>query len=451
MGPAIIFWGVAEPLAHYTNPPFDLAPSNTADAAQVAIQYSFFHWTLHPWAMYAVVGLAVGYFSFRRDEPGLISPVFRPLLGSRVDGPWGKTIDIMAVLAVLFGVAVALGSAGLQITAGLGETFGIPTGIVTQLLVIGITTVAFMISASTTIDKGVNYLSQISMFVAPILLVFFLVVGPTANQLGALTQGIGDYLSNIISMSFRLDSFDQDTAWLSSWTVFYWSWWIAWCPYVGLFVARISRGRTIREFVLGTVIVPSVVTMLWFAVFGGAAIHLEQTRGGGIAERVTADPAVGTFVFLEQYPLAFVMSILTLVILWIFFVAGADAGTIVLGGMSTGGIQEPKRWIKLTWGVGMAAIAGILLVVGGLGALQSASVLAGLPFAFIMLVMCVAFYKHITKEARGGGGQGKQEGKEDVNVADLAREASAGEPAPDRDRRPGVRRRGIGRPGAEGR
>jgi glycine betaine transporter len=458
MGPALIFWGVAEPLAHYSAPPFGLAQPGTVEAAQVGMQYSYFHWTLHPWAMYAVVGLAVGYFSFRRDEPGLISPVFRPLIGDRVDGPWGKTIDIMAVLAVLFGVAVALGSAGLQLTAGLGQTFGTSTGIVAQLIIIGVTTVAFMISASTAVEKGVNYLSQISMYVAAVLLVFFLVMGPTAIQLGALTQGVGDYLGNIVPMSLRLNAFDQDSAWLGSWTVFYWSWWIAWCPYVGLFIARISRGRTIREFVLGTVIGPSVVTFVWMAVFGGSAIHLDRTEGRGIAERVVSDPASGMFVFLEQFPLALAMSILTLVVLWIFFVAGADAGTIVLGSMSTGGPQEPKRWIKLSWGVAMALIAGILLVAGGLGALQSASVLTGLPFAFIMVVMCVAFYKHLSDEARGGG----QQGREDVDVAERAREAPAvrrapGRPAPGQAftteaPAPGHNRQpNLGEPGMEGR
>ncbi len=400
MGPALIFWGVAEPLSHYSAPPFGMAQPQTTEAAQLGIQYSYFHWALHPWAMYAVVGLTVGYFSFRRDEPGLISPVFRPLLGDRVDGAWGKTIDVLSVLAVLFGVAVALGQAGLQLTAGLGETFGTPTGIIVQLSVIIVTTVAFMISASTAIDKGINYLSQISMYVAAVLLVFFLIVGPTATQLGALTQGLGDYFGGIIPMSMRIDSFDPDNTWLGSWTVFYWSWWIAWCPYVGLFIARISRGRTIRQFVLGTVLGPSVVTFIWIAVFGGTALDLAQTQGEGIAARVAADPASGMFVFLQQFPLALPMSILTLVVLWIFFVAGADAGTVVLGSLSTGGPQEPRRWIKLAWGVAMAAIAGILLVAGGLGALQSASVLFGAPFALIMVLMCAAFYMHLRNEAR---------------------------------------------------
>ena len=208
MGPSLIFWGVAEPLSHYSDPPFGLANPGTAEAAQLGMQYSYFHWALHPWAMYAVVGVVVGYFSFRRDEPGLISPVFRPLIGDRVDGGIGKTIDIMAVLAVLFGVAVSLGQAGLQLTAGLGQTFGTPTGVTSQLLVIGVTTVAFMISASTAVEKGVNYLSQISMYVAAVLLIVFLVIGPTATQLGALTQGVGDYFGNLIPMSMRVESFD---------------------------------------------------------------------------------------------------------------------------------------------------------------------------------------------------------------------------------------------------
>jgi glycine betaine transporter len=459
MGPALIFWGVAEPLAHYNDPPFGLAKPGTTEAAQVAMQYSYFHWTLHPWAMYAVVGLAVGYFSFRRDEPGLISPVFRPLLGDRVDGSWGKTIDVMSVLAVLFGVAVSLGSAGLQLTAGLGQTFGTPTGVTVQLLVIGLTTIAFMISASTAIEKGINWLSQISMYVAAVLLVFFLVMGPTALQLGALTQGVGDYLGGLVSMSMRIESFDQDNAWLGSWTVFYWSWWIAWCPYVGLFIARISRGRTIRQFVMGAVIGPSVVTFIWIAVFGGSALNLAQTQGGGIAERVTADPAAGTFLFLNQFPLALPMSILTLVVLWIFFVAGADAGTVVLGSMSTGGPKEPKRWIKLAWGVAMAAIAGILLVAGGLGALQSASVLFGVPFAFIMVAMCVAIYMHLRSEARS-----EKQDRENVPLTPHARRTpSAGgpppvpgqaftveEPAPGYNRHPGGQR-GPRETGMEGR
>jgi glycine betaine transporter len=287
--------------------------------------------------------------------------------------------------------------------------------------------------------------------VAGVLLVFFLIVGPTATQLDALTQGVGDYIGGIIPMSMRMNSFNPNNAWLGSWTVFYWSWWIAWCPYVGLFVARISRGRTIRQFVLGTVIGPSVVTFVWIAVFGGTALHLAETKGEAIAERVAGDPASGMFVFLNQFPLALPISILTLVVLWIFFVAGADAGTVVLGSLSTGGPQEPRRWIKLAWGVAMAAIAGILLVAGGLGARQSASVLFGAPFALIKVLMCAAFYMHLRSEARG------EDRSEDAPPAPQAsRTPSAGGPAAGEtfaveERMPGHNRQpGIERPETEG-
>lgn len=405
MGPAIIFWGLAEPLSHYADVPFGLARPGTAEAAQVAIQYSFFHWALHPWAIYATAGLAVAYFSHRKGEPGLLSPVFRPLIGDRVDGPVGKTIDILAVLAVVFGVAVALGQAGLQLTAGLGQTFNVPTVVLVQLLVIGITTAAFMASATTPIEHGVKWLANISMLIAPVLFVFYFLVGPTVAELNAFTQGTGNYLANLIPMSFRLDAFSMDTDWLGTWTVFYWSWWIAWAPYVGLFMARISRGRSIREFVVATVFIPSVVSMLWIAVFGGAALHLAQTPGGpAIAQIVQQNPAAGMFVFIQQFPIPLVMSITTLFVLWIFFVAGADAGTVVLGELSAGGIRNPRTWIRLVWGALLAGIAGILLATGGLDALRQASVLAGLPFAVIMVLMCVAFYKHLSREHPVGPG-----------------------------------------------
>ncbi len=437
MGPAIIFWGVSEPLTHYGAPPFGLAEPSTPDAAQLAMQYSFFHWTLHPWAIYAVVGLAVAYFNYRRDEPGLISPVFRPLIGDRADGPIGKGIDILAVLAVLFGVAVALGQAGLQVTAGLGETFGTPRGQAMWLIVIAVTTVAFMISASTPIEKGIKWLSNISMIIAPVLLIFFFVVGPTVVQLDSFTQGIGDYAANIIPMSMRMDAFSQDTTWLSTWTIFYWSWWIAWAPYVGLFMARISRGRTIREFIAGVVLVPSLVTMAWFAVFGGSAIAVDGSLGGRLAETASSAPAAGMFLFINQFPMPLIVSIVTLIVLWVFFVAGADAGTVVLGGMASGGSQNPARWNRLFWGLAMAAIAAILLVTGGLDGLRTASILAGLPFALIMVAMCVSFYMYLSRETREE--DRKKEGRslevpERMEIPDRVNEEPIGEPVRRADR-----------------
>ncbi|MGJ7907144.1 BCCT family transporter [Actinopolyspora sp. H202] len=399
MGPAIIFWGLAEPLSHYVNVPFGLAEPGSEEAAGVAMQYSFFHWALHPWAIYATAGLAVAYFTHRKDEKALISAIFRPLIGDRVDGPIGKTIDILAVLAVVFGIAVALGQAGLQITAGLGQTFGVPTVMLVQLVVLGLTTAAFMVSATTRIEHGIKWLANISMLIAPLLLVFYFVVGPTVTQLNVLTEGIGDYLSNIVPMSFRLDAFSPNTDWLGSWTVFYWSWWIAWAPYVGMFMARISRGRSIREFVGATVLVPSVVSIIWIAVFGGAALRLARDgQGSDIAGTVAESPAAGMFVFIQQYPLPVLLSIITLVVLWVFFVAGADAGTVVLGELSTGGFSNPKVWVRLLWGLLLAGVAAVLLVSGGLGALQKASVLIGTPFTIVLIGICVAFHKTISKE-----------------------------------------------------
>lgn len=426
MGPAIIFWGLAEPLSHYVNVPFGLAEPGTDEAAGVAVQYSFFHWALHPWAIYATAGLAVAYFSHRKGEKGLLSAIFRPLIGDRVDGPVGKTIDILAVLAVVFGIAVALGQAGLQLTAGLGETFGLPTVVFVQLVVLGLTTAAFMVSATTRIEHGIKWLANISMLIAPLLLVFYFVVGPTITQLNVFTEGVGAYLANIVPMSFRLDAFSPDTEWMGSWTVFYWSWWIAWAPYVGLFMARISRGRSIREFVAATVLFPSVVSMIWIAVFGGAALQL--ARGGqasDIAETVEQSPAAGMFVFIQQYPLPILLSIITLVVLWVFFVAGADAGTVVLGELSTGGSPNPKTWVRMLWGLLLAGVAAVLLVSGGLGALQKASVLIGTPFAIILVGICVAFYKALSKE----------HGPHSEEHLSLSEEPSSGQPAESDDRR----------------
>ncbi|NYH79753.1 glycine betaine transporter [Actinopolyspora biskrensis] len=399
MGPSIIFWGLAEPLSHYANVPFGLAEPGSQEAAGVAVQYSFFHWALHPWAIYATAGLAVAYFTHRRGEKALISAIFRPLFGDRVDGPLGKTLDILAVLAVVFGIAVALGQAGLQLTAGLGQTFGLPTVVLVQLVVLGLTTAAFMISATTRIEHGIKWLANISMLIAPLLLVFYFVVGPTVTQLNVFTEGIGDYLTNIVPMSFRLDAFSANTEWLGSWTVFYWSWWIAWAPYVGMFMARISRGRSIREFVGATVLVPSLVSAIWIAVFGGAALQLARAgQASDIAETVAQSPAAGMFVFIQEYPLPLLMSIITLVVLWVFFVASADSGTVVLGELSSGGSPNPKVWVRLLWGLLLAGVAAVLLVSGGLGALQKASVLIGAPFAIVLIGICVAFFKTLSRE-----------------------------------------------------
>ena len=408
MGIGLVFWGVAEPLTHYNTPPLGLAEARTPGAADLALQTAFFHWTLHPWAMYAVIGVAVAYFSYRKGMQNLqISTVFRPLLGDRVDGPVGKAIDILAIIATLFGVAVSLGLGTLQIAAGLNAVFGLPNGVGMMLLIIGVTAVAYMLSASTPIEKGVNFLSQASMYLAFLLLIYFMVVGPTLLQLNTFTQELGGYLANLVPRSLRMSAYDpQEAEWLGSWTIFFWATWIAWGPYVGAFIARISRGRTIREFIVGVLIGPSLFSMIWFSVFGAAGIQLDNRTNGALGETVANEGAsVALFEFLGAYPLALLTSIVALFLIFIFFVAGADAGTIVLGSMSAGGVLNPKTRIKLTWGVIMALLAAILLVVGGggpdaLNGLTNGAILAATPFGILMVPMCYGLYKTLKTDYR---------------------------------------------------
>jgi glycine betaine transporter len=402
MGIGLVFWSVSEPLTHYADPHLGLAEPKTADAATLALRTAFFHWALHPWAIYAIVGLAVGYFSYRRGMQNLqISTVFYPLLGERVNGPLGKAIDVLAIIATLFGVAVSLGLGTLQIDAGLGRTFGLPSGIGLQLIVIAVTAAAYMLSASTPINKGVNLLSQTSMYVAFFLLVYFIVVGPTLLQLNTFTQETGVYLANLVPQSFNMSAFNpKEATWLADWTIFFWATWIAWAPYVGAFIARISRGRTIREFILGVLIAPSVFSMIWFSVFGAAGIQVDNQTNGAISSAALNSEALGLFEFLEHFPLTLLTSLSMIFLVWIFFVAGADAGTIVLGSMSAGGVLDPRRVIKLTWGAIMGGLAAILLLAGGLDALQNGAILAATPFGIPMLFMCWCLYKALVRDYR---------------------------------------------------
>jgi glycine betaine transporter len=408
MGIGLVFWGVAEPVWHFGDPPMGLAEARTPGAANLALQTAFFHWTLHPWAMYATIGVAIAYFSYRRGQANLqISTVFRPLIGDRVDGPLGKAIDIIAILATLFGVAVSLGLGTLQISSGLDSVFGVPSTVTVLLIIIAVTAVAYMLSASTPLDKGINILSQLSMYLAFLLLVYFLIIGPTLLQLNSFTQEIGVYLANLVPQSLRLSAFDpQQQEWLGAWTIFFWATWIAWGPYVGAFIARISKGRTIREFIVGVLLGPSLFSMIWFCVFGTAGIRLDQQTNGAFSETLYNEgAAVALFEFLGSYPLALLTSILALFLIFIFFVAGADAGCVVLGSMSAGGVLNPKVAIKLTWGVIMAVIAAVLLVVGGggtdaLDGLTNGAILAATPFGILMVPMCYGLLKTLQSDSR---------------------------------------------------
>lgn len=388
MGIGLVFWGVAEPLSHYGYPP-EGARGGTPEAARLAMRYSFFHWGLQPWAIYSSVALALAFFQFRKARKGLISAVFHPLLGDRADGAIGKGIDSLAVIATVFGVATSLGLGALQIGGGLKALFGIPNEGLTHVAIIGIVTVLFLLSATTGLDKGIRLLSNTNLILAVLLMVFVLAAGPTTFILDTFTLTLGGYMQNLIHMSLRLTPFTQG-AWVGTWTLFYWAWWIAWAPFVGTFIARVSRGRTVKEFVLGVMLVPSLFGFLWFSVFGGTGLHMQMLRGFPLAEAVSEDVTGALFLMLERLPAGTLISGAALLLIVTFFITSADSATFVLGMLSTGGTPNPSNKVKIIWGILQSSIAVVLLLSGGLTGLQTASIVTALPFAVIIIGMCVS-------------------------------------------------------------
>lgn len=397
MGIGLVFWGVAEPVMHYLAPPSDDVLAGSSTAASMALRYSFFHWGLHPWAIYTIVGLSIAYFQFRKRETGIISSTFRPLVGDRVDGALGKSIDTFAAIATAFGVATSLGLGALQISGGLNHLFGIPNDVATQLIIIAVVTVIYLISAMTGINKGILYLSNVNIAVAGGLLLFVFFLGPTQFMIEAFTTTIGGYLGNIIPMSFRMTPFTGGD-WIGTWTLFYWAWWIAWAPFVGAFIARVSKGRSVKEFVLGVLFVPTILGCIWFAVFGGTALNFELTNIFPIADAVEADESLALFVTLEQLPLGWIIGVVAVILIVTFFVTSADSATFVLGMLTSNGTHNPANSIKVVWGILQSSIAAALLLSGGLNGLQTASIVAALPFAVIMLFMIVSINKALREE-----------------------------------------------------
>ncbi|MFC6593037.1 BCCT family transporter [Deinococcus lacus] len=396
MGIGLVFWGVAEPVSHFLKPPGGLTPESP-EAARAALKYSFFHWGLHPWAIYSVVALSIAYFSFRRGEPTLISRTFRPLLGDKVEGPLGNVIDVLAILATVFGVAASLGFGAVQINSGLNSAFGLPVGVGSQLAIIAAVTVLYMLSASTGLNKGIQLLSNANVVLAGLLMAAVFVLGPTVFLLDTFTTSVGGYLQDLINLSTRLTPFTGDT-WVGGWTIFYWAWWIAWAPFVGLFIARVSRGRTIKEFVTGVLLVPALVSFLWFTVFGGSALKQELGGNVAIAEATQKDVSTALFALFDTLPFGGGLAILATLLISSFFITSADSATYVLGMQSSKGNPNPSNPVKLTWGLLQALIAVALLLSGGLSGLQSASVLAALPFSAIMLGMCWSLHKALSEE-----------------------------------------------------
>lgn len=396
MGIGLIFWGVAEPLSHYAQPPGYLEPQS-GEAAAFAMRHSFFHWGLHPWAIYIIMSLAVAYFSFRRGMPPLISSCFYPLLGERINGPIGYLIDILSVLATIFGIVTSLGLGAIQITSGLATISPLPDVFATTLGVIAVVTVLFLISSLTGLDKGIQMLSKANIILALLLLTFMLIVGPTVYILSIFTTTIGQYFANLLEMSLASNPF-EGYQWTKSWTMFYWAWWISWAPFVGLFVASISRGRTIREFILGAMLVPTLLTFVWFSVFGGAGLHLQIVGQVDISGQVAENVSVALFQLFEHYPLSNLLTLITVLLLMVFFITSADSATYVLAMMTSNGELRPSNWKKIIWGVTVSTTACILLFTGGLEALQRMAITAALPFAIIMLLLCYCLWLGMSYE-----------------------------------------------------
>jgi glycine betaine transporter len=392
MGIGLVFWGVAEPISHYGTPPPGIAP-NTPEAATAAMRYSFFHWGLHPWAVYSFVALAIAFFQFRRGGPALVSTAVQAL-------PWaplqklGPVVNVLAVIATAFGVAASLGMGALQINSGLNAVFGLPVGQASQVGIIVVTTVLFLASAVTGVTKGIKWLSSANLTLAALLTLGIFVMGPTVAIIDTFTNTLGSYVSEFVRMSLRMTPF-RDSGWVSGWTVFYWAWWVSWSPFVGLFIARVSRGRTIREFILGTVLAPTLAAFVWFSVFGGTALNMEIIQGLPIAEAVGADVSTALFAMFDTLPLSGLLSGIATVLVLVFFVTSGDSATLVLGMMSTGGQANPSARVKIIWGVLVSGIAISLLLAGGLKAVQSATIVFALPFTLVIVLMAVALWRGV--------------------------------------------------------
>ncbi|MER6641012.1 BCCT family transporter [Streptomyces microflavus] len=403
MGIGLIFYGVGEPVTHYLSPPPSSgAEPQSAGAASAAMEYSFFHWTLTPWAIYGIVGLALGYASFRQGRGNRLSAVFVPLIGARrANGVFGKILDLLAVFATVFGTATSLGLGALQIAIGLDLTAGLDQGTGVQLVIIAVLSAAFVISAFTGLHGGVKWLSSINLVIAAALMLFVFVAGPTVYLMDVLPSSVGGYLDQLLPMASRTGAFGSEN-WLGMWTVFYWAWWLSWAPFVGTFIARISKGRTIREFLLAVLLVPSGATALWFVVLGGTGIRLAETGAVDMAEKAKEGTEATLFAMLDALPLSTMTAWVAMILIMMYFVTSADSASLVMGSLTSRGALHPRRWLVVTWGLLMAAVAAALLVAGGLESLQSATILVALPFVVVMLFLCWSLLRELRTDPDGG-------------------------------------------------
>ncbi|MDM5455166.1 BCCT family transporter [Peribacillus simplex] len=398
IGISLVFWGVAEPVSYYINPPFGKASSE--ESAKLALQLVYLHWGVSAWACYALVGVSLAFFQFRKKLPSSLSSVFYPLIGDKIRGPIGKGIDVIVILSIVIGIATSLGFGTLQVNSGLNFLWGLPMNVSVQTSIIVVVTIIYVASTVSGLQGAMKHLSNLNMLLAFALLAFVLFLGPTQTIFKVFFQGMGDYVQNFVGMSFRTEPYSDDKGtWIASWTLFYFGWWIAWAPLVGSFVARISKGRTIKEFMMGAVFIPVIGSFFWFAVMGGSAIHLIQNMGEtALATAVSTDVTSALFKFFDYFPMTTFLSILAMVLVLVFFITSANSAVFVLGMFSENGNPNPSHSIKMIWGAVIAAISIVLIMTGGLAGLQSALVATAVPLAVLMLVMCYSTYKGLKAE-----------------------------------------------------
>ncbi|NGR08370.1 BCCT family transporter [bacterium SGD-2] len=397
MGIGLMFFGVAEPVMHFLEPP--VGEGGTVQAARQAMGITFFHWGLHAWAVYAMVALILAYFAFRHGLPLTLRSALYPMLGERIYGPIGHAVDIFAIIGTVFGVATSLGLGVAQINTGLNYLFDLPVGVNTQIALIVVACGLATLSAASGLDRGIKTLSELNMALAVLLMLFVLFAGPTIFLMQTLVENTGYYLSGIVQRTFNLYAY-QPSDWIGGWTVFYWGWWISWSPFVGVFIARISRGRTIRQFVGGVLLVPTGFTFMWMTVFGDTAIHFIMSEGmTSLGETVQADTTVALFVFLEQLSWPVVTCTIAIAMVVVFFVTSADSGALVVDQLAAGGAVNAPVWQRIFWSVLMGAVAIVLLLADGLTALQTATIATALPFSLILLVAMWGLFQALRLDA----------------------------------------------------
>ena len=402
IGIGLMYWGTAEPLYHFMAPP--LGEAETVASAKQAMSISFLHYGLHAWGLYTIVALSLAYFHFRRGLPLSIRSTLYPLLGKKIYGSWGHTVDILAVFGTMFGVVTSLGLGVMQINSGLSSLFGIPNNLTVQFMLIAFVTALAAMSVMMGLDKGVKRLSEINIGLTIAMLIFMVALGPTLYIFDSYIENIGNYVAGLPTLATWSEAY-SGTDWQSAWTIFYWAWWISWAPFVGVFIARISRGRTIREFTLGVLLIPMTILFFWFTTFGGVAVNMELLAAAdpsmaspGLVAAVQADIGSAIFKLVEYYPFTKALTFLIVIMIMLWFVTSSDSASLVVDMLTAGGDTNPPRIQRLFWVTIQGVIAAVLLAAGGLAALQAAAITAGLPFALVIFVMMYALLRGLSRD-----------------------------------------------------